>query len=117
MKNELAETNFSKSIGMHDAKFANLVQYMKLLQSLNNLNGRSLYSLIIESDSINAVKWVSEPTIRFGNIENEYLELSLSKRKIEDWKIIHTLRNANGVADQLVKNGVLRENDLLNICP
>ncbi|XVE77582.1 hypothetical protein DITRI_Ditri13aG0075100 [Diplodiscus trichospermus] len=74
-----------------------------------------LHKLIIESDSRNAVKWISEPKEApwrmrklIGHIEN-------LKMHATNWSIVHTLREGNEMADGLTKAEAHGSNDLVEV--
>ncbi|XVE77075.1 hypothetical protein DITRI_Ditri13aG0032800 [Diplodiscus trichospermus] len=71
------------------------------------------HRLIIESDSSNEVKWVTNPTsvpwrLRWIVVQIENLKLQFS-----NWTIKHVLREANELANSLAKSGVHRLEDMV----
>ncbi|XVE50293.1 hypothetical protein DITRI_Ditri01bG0150200 [Diplodiscus trichospermus] len=70
-------------------------------------------SLIIESDSRNAINWVLEPKSAPWKLRSIILDIEQFKTHIHIWQIIHTLRDCNNVADGLARAGVYRTSDPL----
>lgn len=73
------------------------------------------FGLIIETDTINAVTWVSKPLSSLWRIRNLVLKIKALLSKIPRWQIIHTPRSENELADSLAKLGVERATDLLQV--
>jgi len=104
---------FSIPIGIKDsneAEFIAVVKALELTSSREDMFGRSI---MVESDSANTVHWVLTPP---GNRLWYYRELfilaSKSSYALRTVNSTHTRREANHMADQLVKQGVSRIYDL-----
>ncbi|XVF45253.1 hypothetical protein PTKIN_Ptkin02bG0190300 [Pterospermum kingtungense] len=106
---------FSKSIGVADSNVAELIAireaFILFLSSLWALSSK----LIVESDSMIAVGWVSKPSAVAWKVRNLINHLENLKLKINNWEIVHTYREANQVADSLAKEGVYREIDPVQV--
>ncbi|XVE57716.1 hypothetical protein DITRI_Ditri04bG0111700 [Diplodiscus trichospermus] len=70
------------------------------------------YGLLIESDSITAVKWVLSPTEAPWKLRKTISYIESLKSLIPRWQLRHVYRECNEVADNLAKSGVYRINDL-----
>ncbi|XVF79323.1 hypothetical protein PTKIN_Ptkin14bG0212200 [Pterospermum kingtungense] len=74
-------------------------------------------TLIIESDSSNAVKWLLNPESAPWQVRSTMLHIEFLKTKIASWSIIHTRREANDVVDKLSKEGMYRSEPYLKVYP
>lgn len=63
-------------------------------------------SLVIESDSVNVVKWIQKPETTPRRFRRYVLFMENLKASLNSWSIIHTLREANELADGLAKEGI-----------
>ncbi|EOY33653.1 Uncharacterized protein TCM_041559 [Theobroma cacao] len=63
------------------------------------------HSLVIESDSCNAVKWVNQPSDGPWRLRKWILHIDRLKMDVKSWEIKHIYRQNNQLADRLVKQG------------
>ncbi|XVF82519.1 hypothetical protein PTKIN_Ptkin16aG0055800 [Pterospermum kingtungense] len=104
---------FSKPVGVMDSNLAELLAAREAFIIYSDSQWAQSYKLLIESDSLNVVKWIKDPSSspwRFRTIISFIENLKL---KICDWSIDHVLREANSLADGLAKNGVYRGDELI----
>ncbi|XVF77633.1 hypothetical protein PTKIN_Ptkin14bG0062000 [Pterospermum kingtungense] len=99
---------FSKSIGVADSNLAERFAAFEAFKLFISSLWVSTHKLLLESDSTNAVMWISNPSSapwRFrwliNNIEN-------IKRLIPNWSVNDTLQEANVVVDILANAGINR---------
>ncbi|WRX25072.1 Ribonuclease H domain - like 10 [Theobroma cacao] len=71
------------------------------------------FSLVIESDSLNAVKWVKSPNDAPWRLRKWISHIESSKKMVGDWEICHVLREGNKAADKLAKGAIQRVPDLM----
>ncbi|XP_038704713.1 uncharacterized protein LOC120000656 [Tripterygium wilfordii] len=104
---------FSCSIGVCESNEAELRAIYKALDLTASSSSLIRRSVIIESDSLNAVKWVAEecdPPWKLGQIANSII---LLRHKVPSISLQHTLRGRNDLADLLAKEGTRRSSDFL----
>ncbi|XVF23444.1 hypothetical protein REPUB_Repub13aG0039200 [Reevesia pubescens] len=70
---------------------------------------------IIESDSVNVVKWINNPSSSPWKLRKHYAHIEHLKKALVDWEVLHTLRENNSFANCLAKAGVNRPHNLLII--
>ena len=100
---------FSKSIGVTKSNEAEICTIREALLIFSASRWASSVGLIIESDSKNAVLWMEQPDETPWRLRKWTTHISLLKKNISDFKIVHVLREANGEADELTKGGVERQ--------
>ncbi|XVF16423.1 hypothetical protein REPUB_Repub10bG0029500 [Reevesia pubescens] len=71
------------------------------------------YGLIIERDSLNAVRWFNCVDQIPWRLKKFCPEIERLKRVIKDWKEQHVLKESNETADILAKAGVFRSDNFL----
>ncbi|XVF32378.1 hypothetical protein REPUB_Repub17cG0076900 [Reevesia pubescens] len=71
------------------------------------------YDLIIESDSLNAMKLFNYIDQTPWRLKKYCPEIERFKRAIKDWKVQHVPRESNETADSLAKVGVFRSENFL----
>lgn len=71
----------------------------------------SSIELVIESYSLNVVKWTLNPSSTPWRMSNLISIIENLKCFVLDWRIVHVLREANGLAENLAKEGMDRAND------
>ncbi|XVF54365.1 hypothetical protein PTKIN_Ptkin05aG0175600 [Pterospermum kingtungense] len=104
---------FSKNIGMVDSNTAEFLAIREAFLLFTSSPWAPSCKLIIESDSLVAVKWTLAPVSvawRMRNVSNHIENL---KVLLAGWDIQHTLREANHRADMLAKEGVNRVVDMV----
>eukprot|EP00268_Persea_americana_P056975 TRINITY_DN6784_c0_g1_i2.p2 TRINITY_DN6784_c0_g1~~TRINITY_DN6784_c0_g1_i2.p2 ORF type:complete len:105 (-),score=19.94 TRINITY_DN6784_c0_g1_i2:1073-1387(-) len=100
---------FSKYIGIKDS---NEGEVLAILEALRICFSNNFHSIVVESNSLNAISWMScleEDLWKFQFLFNEIKTWS-SSLNVE---FHHVLRSGNGMADALAKLGVEREVALL----
>ncbi|XVE56506.1 hypothetical protein DITRI_Ditri04bG0015900 [Diplodiscus trichospermus] len=73
------------------------------------------HAIIIESDCANAVKWVSNPQVVPWLLRKWIAQIENLKTQIKDWKVIHVLRECNGIADSLAKAGASGSGNFVDV--
>ncbi|EOY17780.1 Uncharacterized protein TCM_042499 [Theobroma cacao] len=71
----------------------------------------------IESDSKNAVSWISKPINAPWRLGQLIHQITALKGKVLDRQIHYIPRSGDEVADNLAKTGIERPNDLIRIHP
>ncbi|EOX99663.1 Uncharacterized protein TCM_008400 [Theobroma cacao] len=115
LRNEKREVfiKFSKAISRGDS---NLVEYLSIGEAFilfSNSIWVHNHSLVIESDSRNAIRWINDPSKTPWRLRKWMLHIEVLKKRVTDWKIRHRLREGNREANLLAKEGVGREVDLV----
>lgn len=72
-----------------------------------------MYKLLLECDNSNVVKWVTTPSSVLLRFSTMITQVHNTLARINSWHINHIPRSANGEADSLVKDGVLRPSAFL----
>ena len=104
---------FSKSIGIADSNMAELLTIKEAFLIFCALENLSSKRLIIESDSSNAVLWVSKPNSCPWRLRKFIMQMEGLKVKIAAWTIVHIKREKNDFVDGLAKAGVEQQNNLI----
>ncbi|OMP02188.1 hypothetical protein COLO4_11284 [Corchorus olitorius] len=60
--------------------------------------------LIVESDSRNSVKWVTEIETAPWRFRQVLFKMEELKKKVSSWKVVHIYREVNHIADGLAKS-------------
>ncbi|XVF83559.1 hypothetical protein PTKIN_Ptkin16aG0498800 [Pterospermum kingtungense] len=105
---------FSKSIGTADSNLAEILTIKEAFLLVTSSRWVNL-PIIFESDSMNAVSWVSNPLKVPWKFRNIISHMENLKRQLQDWKIVHIFRESNSEADSLAKEGINRSTDFLFI--
>lgn len=104
---------FSSPIPPIEINCAEILAIYRAIQiSINNDNIKK-HSIIIESDSVNAVKWCNDDV---GGPWNLNFQLNFIRNARKRWlnlEINHRGRGANMVADSLAKQGLVRNTEFL----
>ncbi|WRX11383.1 Ribonuclease H domain - like 9 [Theobroma cacao] len=108
---------FSKTGDWDDANLTEMLAIQEALILFMVTGWCHPFGLIIETDSINVVTWVSKPLSSPWRLRNLVLKIKALLSKIPKWQIIHTPRSGNELADSLTKLGVERATDLLQVIP
>ncbi|EOY13124.1 Uncharacterized protein TCM_031650 [Theobroma cacao] len=74
-------------------------------------------AVIFETDSNNAVSWISNPEFSPWRQRNLVLKTRTVMRNLLRWKIQYKPRLGDINADKLAKLGVNGADDLLRVCP
>ena len=104
---------FSKAIGMADSNVVELFAIREALSVYVASRWTSSRRLIIECDSSNVVKWVTNPLCSFWIVRKIISHFEVFKAKLLRCEILHILRNVNDIADALAKFRVTRQIDLV----
>ncbi|WRX26533.1 Ribonuclease H domain - like 10 [Theobroma cacao] len=117
LRNSAGETKmmFSKSIEMGDSNLAEVLAIKQAFMMFFASNWNSFHSLVIESDSSNAVSWIQALNQALWRMRKWILQIEMLKRKVKRWEIKHVKREANQQADTLAKSGIGRDIDLANV--
>ncbi|XVF82522.1 hypothetical protein PTKIN_Ptkin16aG0056100 [Pterospermum kingtungense] len=94
---------FPKYVGVGGSNFVELLSVREGFLLFISSQWVVSHKLIIESDSINALKWVLNPTPVPWRIKHMISHIENLKLFVVMWSICHTLREANSVADNLAK--------------
>ncbi|EOX99562.1 Uncharacterized protein TCM_008262 [Theobroma cacao] len=109
---------FSEAAGwMIDANLADVLAIWEAMILFASSFWTASCGVIIESDSKNAVTWVSKPDTAPWRLRNIVLLIRHLMEKMGRWQVKHILRSDDEVAVRLVKQGVLRCTDLLQVFP
>ncbi|XVF58812.1 hypothetical protein PTKIN_Ptkin07bG0096300 [Pterospermum kingtungense] len=95
---------FSKFIGYEESNLAEVLaicEAFKLFVSSSWLNCKIL---IIENDSLNAVKWDGYHNNGPWKVRHIINNIENLKKNLEEWKVIHVLKEGSQVADGLAKD-------------
>ena len=104
---------FSKAIGVADSNVAELLVVREALSVFATSRWASSHRLIIECDSSNVVKWVTNPICSPWSVRKFISHIEIFKAQVLDCEIVHILRSGNAMADALAKFGVTRQADLV----
>ena len=104
---------FSKAIGVADSNVAELLAVREVLSVYANSRWASSHRLIIECDSSNVVKWVTNPICSPWSVRKIISQIEIYKAQLSECEIVHILRNGNDIANALAKFGVTRQTDLV----
>ncbi|XVF84739.1 hypothetical protein PTKIN_Ptkin17bG0062500 [Pterospermum kingtungense] len=72
-------------------------------------------SLIVESDSRNAVGWVNNPFSTPWRLKHLINHIENLKLLLPEWQVSHIYRECNSIANNLAKDGVNRTDNLLYV--
>lgn len=67
------------------------------------------------SDATNVAKWVNNPKDVPWRLRKWILHIERLKKDVRSWKVRHTFRKNNQLADSLVKSGVQCNEDFLQV--
>ncbi|XVE55553.1 hypothetical protein DITRI_Ditri03aG0168300 [Diplodiscus trichospermus] len=70
------------------------------------------HKLILETDSLNVVKWLSKPDSTPWRMRRYVVLITNLTNSFLGWSIQHVYREGNSVADSLAKSGIHRSQDL-----
>ncbi|EOY33608.1 Uncharacterized protein TCM_041538 [Theobroma cacao] len=89
LKNSAGETKmmFSKSIRMGDSNLAKVLAIKQAFMMFSASNWNGSHSLVIESDSSNAVSWIQAPNQAPWRMRKWILQIEMLKRKVKRWEI------------------------------
>ena len=104
---------FSKAVGVMDSNQVELLVILKALLVSVESNFFTSLSLIIESDSSNAVSWVTCALDVPWRLKTIFNKINVVKRKFQKIMFHKIPREANFITDGLTKLGVDRERALL----
>ena len=99
---------FSNSIGVSESNEAEICAIRKALLLFCASSWVDSFGLVMESDSRNAVSWVEKPDDVPWRLRKWVSHIVLLKRKLSNFRIVHTFREANQEADALAKGGIDR---------
>ena len=92
------------------AEILGIYRAIKISISSENIKNKSI---IIESDSANAVSWCNQDEGGPWNMNYQLNFIRNARKKILKISISHEKRNVNFVADSLAKQGLLRQSDFI----
>ena len=81
--------------------------------TLRNTSRINAEKFIIESDSLNAVKWCNTPNSGPWNLNFQLNFIRNAMRSSPSFSIVHHVRESNHVADALAKQGLRRQDEFL----
>ena len=110
----LVKVIFSVPCGIIDSNLAEVIAIRKALQVLSLKPEYHNVNIIVESDSFNAISWLTNSEVEIpwkfhfersliDNLKNQFYNVSF----------IHTLRENNSMADAFAKQGVYRDIDFI----
>lgn len=94
---------FSKPVGVADSNLAEVWAVKEALTIFLASRWKDEFCLIIESDSLNAVKWIVQPDTALWKMRQWLIQFEHIKENLIGWEIRHVLRKANQRADTLAK--------------
>ncbi|EOY10114.1 Uncharacterized protein TCM_025492 [Theobroma cacao] len=103
---------FSKVIGWSDSNMAEILAIKDVVLFYVALIWCSSHALWIETDSINAVKWIQDPSNAPWRLRSHVIQLSNQLSKVRNWRINHIRKSANEAIDSLAKEGIQWERNL-----
>ncbi|KAK8562120.1 hypothetical protein V6N12_049169 [Hibiscus sabdariffa] len=103
---------FSKSIGVTDPTSAELRSILEACALYSSSRWRRSHSLIIETDSLLATKWIQCPA-NSPHCFWDFVNKIISKGSVFEWKIAFVYREGNEAAHRLANQGIGRTTDLL----
>ncbi|EOY22774.1 Uncharacterized protein TCM_014846 [Theobroma cacao] len=106
---------FCKHIGEADSNLAKYRTIMEAFAIFAVSKWKEDYSLLIESDSCNAIKWIKAPASAPWRLKKWTLQIERFKEIIGNWSIKHTKRDVNQRANRLAKDGVHLSHDILRV--
>ncbi|XVF80295.1 hypothetical protein PTKIN_Ptkin15bG0059300 [Pterospermum kingtungense] len=101
-------TIFSKSIGVADSNLVELLAVHEVMKLFVPSSWVSSHKLLLESDSSNVVKRISNQSSVFWRLRWLINKIENLKLLISEWSVNHTQREANVVVDSLAKARVNR---------
>jgi ribonuclease HI len=104
---------FSSYLGILDSNAAELLAICRALQVFFYCDLSPTYSLIVESDSMVALSWVTKLQGFPWKLNSIINYISHLKKRVGQVDFIHTPREVNDMADHLAKRGVNDDNSLL----
>ncbi|EOX92904.1 Uncharacterized protein TCM_001756 [Theobroma cacao] len=104
---------FSKSIEIGDSNLAEVRAIREAFLILSASKWAISHSLVIESDSQNAVKWINAPGEAPWRFRKWMLHIEKLKKGIRKWEVNHIFRENNQLPDRLAKEGVMHHSDVL----
>ncbi|XP_017977587.1 PREDICTED: uncharacterized protein LOC18600366 [Theobroma cacao] len=106
---------FSIPIGISKANTAKVMAIKEAFKLFGVSKWVGSHCLIVESDSENTVSWVYKPDKAPWRLSKDILVLEGIQKRIREWQLRKINREANGVADELAKSGVQKEENLVLI--
>lgn len=104
---------FSSPTPFIEINSAEILAIFRAIQITSRFEYIKASRLIIEFDSINAVRWSNEDSGGPWNLNFQLNYIRNARRSWRDLSIIHKGRESNIVADTLAKQGLIRENEFL----
>ncbi|XVE74756.1 hypothetical protein DITRI_Ditri12bG0043400 [Diplodiscus trichospermus] len=86
---------FSKSIGIADSNLVEILTVGEALILYASLRRAQSHKLLIESDSVNIVKWVNNPNLAPWRLRRFVSHIECLKTQAREWSIVHTFKEAN----------------------
>ncbi|EOY17003.1 Uncharacterized protein TCM_036128 [Theobroma cacao] len=106
---------FSKSIEVVDANLAEIIAIREAFILFIASKWGKTKSLIIKSDSSNAIKCVNQSTKWPWRLQKWILHIERLKRDVISWQVNHTFRDNNQSTDKLAKARIQCVQDLINV--
>ncbi|KAK6267042.1 hypothetical protein QUC31_017879 [Theobroma cacao] len=111
----MIKIKFSKSIGVGDSSLAEILAVHEAFHLfLLHVSVKSLNSWI-KSDSFDAILWWNHPEEAPWKYGQLLIGMERMQERTLSWKINHSWREGNEVADRLAKEGVSRQTDFIQI--
>lgn len=104
---------FSKFIGVADVNTVEVLAIKEAFKIFGASRWERSHSLIVKSDSSNAVSWFYNLKKASWKLRRELLILEGIKRRIDEYKVIKINRKSNVMVDELTKSGVMREEETM----
>ncbi|XVE98717.1 hypothetical protein REPUB_Repub03eG0132000 [Reevesia pubescens] len=104
---------FSKSVRTVDSNEVEFLAIKEAFLAFAASKWGKSYGLIIESDSVNAIKWINLLCCTPWKLRKHNSFVELMKTELMDWKVQHIYKKANEFQDSLAKARVNRLSSLL----
>ncbi|EOY07954.1 Uncharacterized protein TCM_022286 [Theobroma cacao] len=113
--NGVVKVTFSKPIRLADANLVEILAVREAFVIFSTSRWKNDYSLCIESDSSNAVKWTKQPDTAPWKMRKWLIQMERMKEELNGWTIRHIMRETNERVDNLAKQGVQLQSDIIQI--
>ena len=104
---------FSSPVPLIEINSAEILAIYRAIQITMAHENMMKLKLIIESDSLNAVRWCNEDTGGPWNLNFQLNYIRNARNQWLDLSIVHKGRSSNMVADILAKQGLVRDAEFL----
>lgn len=107
---------FSCPVGMMDSNHAEIKAIRYSLESSFGNNAVKGHKLVINSDSTNAIAWVTKQSFRPQKLQSDFNAIDFFCSNISSISFLHCKSKSNSVADALAKQALSRREEFLAWC-